>query len=114
MAKNELDSPVYFEPRYGSFVVVCMTRDELEYVLRAQYAPVELSEWDARMKMVHHMVDFQDDAFREWCDARCIGNPTNPVVARTFDMGDLTAMYEAFIQSWGVEPITLNELGGVS
>lgn len=114
MAKNELDFPVYFEPRYGSFIIICLTRDELEYVLRAQYSPVELTEWDARMKMIYHMVDFQDDAFREWCDARCIDNPANPVVARTFDMDDITSMYEAFIQSWGVEPITLNEMGGVS
>lgn len=106
--------PKYFDPMYGSFVIVVNDTEEYRAMSERMLAPHEIPEFEARMKMVHHMVDFQDDGFRNWCDGRNIANPCNPVVALSIDMRDIEAMYGAFVQSWGLDPITLDEtVGGV-
>jgi hypothetical protein len=107
MEKQEY--PKYFDPMYGSFIITVNDKEEYSEMSKQMLAPREISEFEACIKMVHHMVDFQDDGFRNWCDGLNITNPCNPVVILSFDMLDIEAMYEAFIQSWGLDPITLTE-----
>ena len=104
--------PKYFDPMYGSFIITINDKEEYRAMSEQMLAPHEISKFEACIKMVHHMVDFQDDGFRNWCDGRNIANPCNPVVALSFDMRDIEAMYEAFVQSWGLNPITLTETVG--
>lgn len=112
MAKQKY--PKYFDPTYGSFIITINDEEEYRAMSKQMLAPREISEFEARVKMIYHMVDFQDDGFRNWCDGLNIKNPCNPVVALSLDMRDIEAMYEAFIQSWGIDPITLTEtVGGV-
>lgn len=106
---EQKEYPKYFDPMYGSFIITVNDKEEYREMGKQMLAPREISEFEACIKMVHHMVDFQDDGFRNWCDGLNIENPCNPVVILSFDMRDIECMYEAFVQSWGLDPITLTE-----
>lgn len=104
--------PLYFDPTHGSFIITVNNENEERDMREAMLFPRLITDWEARVKMVHHMVDFMDDGFRNYCDGNNINNPCNPVVINKIPMAEIVAMYEAFIQSWGLAPITLEETAG--
>lgn len=90
----------FFVPTW-SFVVVCSTDDEYDYVCDMVGRGNELSTDDALMHMVAQMVDFQDDGFRNHCDGLDIDQPLGEDYAK-LTAGDIVSYYGAFVQSWGV------------
>lgn len=90
----------FFVPTW-SFVVVCSTDEEYDYVCDMVGRDCELSTDDALMHMVAQMVDFQDDGFRNYCDGLGIDQPLGDDYAK-LGAEDIVSYYGAFVQSWGV------------
>lgn len=90
----------FFVPSW-SFVVLCTTGDEYDYVCDMVGRDNELSPDDALMHMVAQMVDFQDDGFRNYCDGLNIDQPLGDDYAK-LGAEEIVSYYGAFVQSWGV------------
>ena len=90
----------FFVPTW-SFVVVCTTGEEYDYVCDMVGRDNELSPDDALMHMMAQMVDFQDDGFRNYCDGLDIDQPLGDGYAK-LSAEDIVSYYGAFVQSWGV------------
>ena len=90
----------FFVPTW-SFVVVCTTGEEYDYVCDMVGRENELSPDDALMHMMAQMVDFQDDGFRNYCDGLDIDQPLGDGYAK-LSAEDIVSYYGAFVQSWGV------------
>lgn len=90
----------FFVPSW-SFVVVCSTGDEYDYVCDMVGRDCELSASNALMHMAAQMVDFQDDGFRNHCDGLDIDQPLGEDYAK-LTAEDIVSYYGAFVQSWGV------------
>ena len=90
----------FFVPSW-SFVVLCTTGDEYDYVCDMVGRDNELSPNDALRHMVAQMVDFQDDGFRNYCDGLNIDQPLGDDYAK-LGAEDIVSYYGAFVQSWGV------------
>ena len=90
----------FFVPTW-SFVVLCTTGDEYDYVCDMVGRDNELSPNDALSHMVAQMVDFQDDGFRNYCDGLNIDQPLGDDYAK-LSAEEIVSYYGAFVQSWGV------------
>ena len=90
----------FFVPSW-SFVVLCTTGDEYDYVCDMVGRDNELLPDDALRHMVAQMVDFQDDGFRNYCDGLNIEQPLGDDYAK-LGAEEIVSYYGAFVQSWGV------------
>lgn len=90
----------FFVPSW-SFVVVCTTGDEYDYMCDIVGRDNELSVDEALSHMVAQMVDFQDDGFRNYCDGLGIDQPLGEDYVK-LSAEEIVSYYGAFVQSWGV------------